>query len=86
MSLIMVPSPSTSEAVERTSMLVSSRPFATGTGVSRSPSTRSFIRSAQAFMGFLMLFARIRATTLEITMERAMTARFTAMAVYVVER
>ena len=54
-------------------MAVSSLPETFGTGVSRSPSTRSCILFAQAFMGLLMLPASSRATTMDITTDAAIT-------------
>ena len=79
MSLMMVRSPSTSEAVDFTSMAVSSRPFTLGMGASRSPSTRSFIRLAHAFMGLLILPARTRATITEISVETIITPMLIAI-------
>ena len=71
--------PSTSIAVDFASIPVSSFVVILGMGVSKSPSTRSFIRFAQAFIGRLMLLARTRATTLEIKIERMITAILTAI-------
>ncbi len=79
MSLMTVPKPSTREAVDRESMAVSSLPATFGTGVSRSPSTSSCIRFAQAFMGLLMLPASTRATAMDISTAATITTMLMAM-------
>lgn len=86
MSLMMVFSPVTISAVERVSSAVSSWPVAWGTGESRSPSTSSFIRRAQACMGTLMLLESFRATTMEAMMETATTSTLINMPKYVSAR
>ena len=66
--------PCTISAVERVSSAVSSWPVAWGTGEDRSPFTSSFIRSAQARMGTLILLDSFKATTIEARLA-AMTTR-----------
>ena len=83
---MMVFSPSTSSAVDRVSSAVSSRPLLWGTGDSRSPSTSSFIRSAQARMGTLILLDSFTATTMEARMEATITATLRNMPKYVSDR
>ncbi len=82
----MVFSPLTMSAVDRVSAAVSSCPVAWGTGESRSPSTSSFIRSAQARMGTLMLLDSFSATTMEARMETRMTITLISMPKYVSAR
>ncbi len=79
MSLITVLKPSTKAVVERASMPVSSLVDIRGMGVSKSPSTNSCIRCAQAFIGLLMLPASSRATTMEIKTADTITMILMAM-------
>ena len=83
MSLMMVFSPVTISAVERVSSAVSSWPLAWGTGDSRSPSTSSFIRLAQACMGTLILLESFSATAMEARMEATITSTLIRMPTYV---
>ncbi len=83
---MMVFKPTTMSAVERVSSPVSSSPVAWGTGEVKSPATSSFIRSAQARMGTLILEDSFRATTMEARMEAAITARLMKMPKYVLAR
>ncbi len=69
-----VRSPSTRVSVDLTSTPVSSLLVIFGIGVSKSPSTNSFIRFTQARIGLPILTARARATITEINMEAAITA------------
>ena len=69
--MMMILSPSTSSWVDRASMPVSSLLFTRGTGESKSPSTRSRMRSAQAFIGTLMFPASQNATALETSTDTA---------------
>ncbi len=78
--------PFTSSAVERVRTAVSSWPWVSGTGDWRSPATSSFIRSAQARMGTLMLLDSFKATTMEIRMEATITATLMIMPKYVSAR
>ena len=68
------------------SSAVSSRPVAWGTEDFRSPSTSSFIRSAQARMGTLMLLDSFKATTMDATIETKITRTLMRMPKYVSAR
>ena len=83
---MMVFSPSTIAAVERVSSAVSSCPAVWGTGAFRSPSTSSFIRSAQARMGTLMLLDSFKATTIDAMIETTITSTLMRMPKYVSAR
>ena len=86
MSLMMVFRPFTISAVERVSSAVSSCPLTWGTGDSRSPSTSSFIRAAQARMGLLILLDSFRATTMEARMDAMITRILMTIPKYVSAR
>ena len=83
---MMVDNPVTSSAVDSVSMPVSSLLTTSGTGDSRSPSTSKRIRSAQAFIGRLMLLASFRATMMESRMASTIITRLMAISKYVVDR
>ena len=77
--MIIVLKPSTSKAVDLTSMPVSSLFLTVGIGVSKSPSTSSFIRFAQAFMGLLIFPASKRAMIMEMITAPIITMMLRAM-------
>ena len=62
------------------SMPVSSLVLMRGIGVSKSPFTSSFIRSAQAFIGLLIWAATTSATIIDATTERRITAMLITIA------
>ncbi len=83
MSRIMVFRPFTKSAVDFVNSAVSSLPCVSGTGDSRSPSTRSFMRLAQACMGRLILLDSFSATTTDAIMEIIITAMLINIPKYV---
>ena len=73
-------SPSTKDAVERASTPVSSLLVIRGIGVSKSPSTKSFIRLTHAFIGLPILSASASAITMETNMAIPITTRLIMIA------
>ncbi len=83
MSLMMAFRPCIISAVERVNSAVSSRPVAWGTGEDKSPSTSSFMRSAQARIGMLMLLDSFTATIIEARLAPIITSTFRNIPTYV---